>query len=97
MNQIINPDKIGKICKRNDISFVGLFGSFVRGEHRKDSDVDLLVRFSKKKSLFDLVRTEREFSEALGRKVDLLTEGAISPYLIDRIKKDVKVIYPAQE
>ncbi|MDY7040081.1 MAG: nucleotidyltransferase domain-containing protein [Chloroflexota bacterium] len=56
------------------------------------SDVDLLVRFSKRKSLLALVRLERELSTALGRKVDLLTEAAISPYLRDRIKREVKVI-----
>jgi len=46
-----------------------------RGEETEESDVDLLVRFARPKSLLDLVRIEREFSEALGRKVDLLTEG----------------------
>jgi hypothetical protein len=39
------------------------------------------------------VRIERELSEILGIKVDLLTERFISPYLIDRIKKEMRVIY----
>jgi predicted nucleotidyltransferase len=41
----------------------------------------------------DLVRIEREFSEKLRRKVDLLTEGALSPYLRDRILSEAKVVY----
>ena len=72
---------------------IGLFGSYASGEQRPDSDLDLLVDFSDRKSLLTLVRIERELSESLGIKVDLLTEQAISPYLIDRVKSELKVIY----
>ncbi len=72
---------------------IGLFGSYARGEQRPDSDLDLLVEFADGKSLLTLVRIERELSENLGIKVDLLTEQAISPYLIDRVKSELKVIY----
>lgn len=63
-----------------------------RGEERIDSDIDIVVEFSDRKSLLEIVRIEREISEALGIKVDLLTEKSISPYLIDRIKKECEVI-----
>jgi predicted nucleotidyltransferase len=53
----------------------------------------VLVEFEKRKSLLTLVRIERELSEHIGVKVDLLTEQAISPYLVERIKADLKVIY----
>jgi predicted nucleotidyltransferase len=56
-------------------------------------NVDLLVYFSKPKSLLTLVALERQISTALGRKVDLLTEAAISPYLRERIKRELQVIY----
>lgn len=88
-----NKSKILEICKKNDITFLAIFGSFARDDFTKDSDIDLLVRFSRRKSLLDLVRIEREFSEILGRKVDLLTEASISPYLKDRINKELEVIY----
>jgi predicted nucleotidyltransferase len=52
-----------------------------------------LVEFTTKKSLLELVRIEREISETLGIKVDLLTEQSISPYLIDNIKREERVIY----
>jgi uncharacterized protein len=81
------------ICRRNDVAMVGVFGSMARGEAKKRSDIDLLVRFSKRKSLLAVVRLERELSEALGRKVDLLTEAAISPYLRERILKETQVVY----
>ncbi len=72
---------------------IGLFGSYARGDERPDSDLDLLVEFTDGKSLLTLVRIERELSESLGIKVDLLTEQAISPYLIDRVKSELRVIY----
>jgi hypothetical protein len=49
--------------------------------------------FRKTKSLLTSVGIERELSEALGIKVDLLTEQAVSPYLIGRIRDDLKVIH----
>ena len=86
-------DLLVDICRQNDVSMVGIFGSMVRGEAKKKSDIDLLIRFSRPKSLLALVRLERELSKALGRKVDLLTEAAISPYLRERILQEVRVVY----
>jgi len=88
-----NVTRLIDICRQNDVSMVGVFGSMTRGEAKKKSDIDLLVRFSKRKSLLAMVRLERELSEALGRKVDLLTEAAISPYLRERILKETRVVY----
>ena len=82
-----------EICRQHDVSMIGVFGSMARGEAKKQSDIDLIVRFSKRKSLLAVVRLERELSEALGRKVDLLTEGALSPYLRERVLKEMRVVY----
>jgi len=87
--------KLIEICRQNDVARVGIFGSMARGEADDQSDIDLLVEFSKRKSLLALVALERQLSTALGKKVDLLTEAAISPYLRDRIKRDLQVIYEA--
>ncbi|MDI6792874.1 MAG: nucleotidyltransferase family protein [bacterium] len=89
----IDRTRLVETCEHNDIAFLGVFGSFARGESRAESDVDLLVSFSRRKSLLDLVRIEREFTEVLRRTVDLVTEASISPYLRERIKAEVKVIY----
>lgn len=96
MSTITYPFSLPKlidVCRENDVSMVGIFGSMVRGEARKDSDIDLIVRFSKRKSLLFMVRLERELAEALGRKVDLLTEASISPYMRERVLKEMQVIY----
>jgi predicted nucleotidyltransferase len=86
-------EKLIKICRENDAAMVGIFGSAARGDDTSASDIDLMVRFAKRKSLLDIVRLERELSTELGKKVDLLTEAAISPYLRDRILSELKVIY----
>ena len=86
-------DKLIKICRENDAAMVGVFGSTARGDDTSASDIDLIVKFSKRKSLLDIVRIERELSTELGKKVDLLTEAAISPYLRDRILRELQVIY----
>jgi len=89
----LDKSKIAKFCKDNDITYLAVFGSVARGGEREDSDIDLIARFSKRKSLLDLVRTESKFEKILKREVDLFTEPAISPYIKDIVEKDMKVIY----
>ena len=81
------------VCQRYDVAKLGVFGSFARGEADENSDLDLLVEFRKRVSLLKMMALERELSAAVGRKVDLLTEAAISPYLRDSILRDLQVIY----
>jgi hypothetical protein len=90
-----NTDELVRICRQNDAILIALFGSEARGESGPDSDIDLLIRFSKRKSLLDLVRLERELSTRLRRRVDLLTEQGISPYLREKIMREIKIIYEA--
>lgn len=88
--------KLIDVCRQNDVVKVGIFGSMVRDAANEQSDIDLIVEFSKRKSLLALVALERKLSLALGRKVDLLTEAALSPYLHDRIMRELQVIYEAR-
>ncbi|MGC9399137.1 MAG: nucleotidyltransferase family protein [Anaerolineae bacterium] len=89
VNQLI------ELCRQNDVRRIGVFGSVARREANEQSDIDLVVSFSKRISLLRMVALERKFSDALGRKVDLLTEAAISPYLREQIKRDLQVLYEA--
>ena len=91
-----DTESLIKICRDNDVISIGIFGSIVRGEATEKSDIDLLVKFGKRKSLLGVVRLEHELSDALGRKVDLLTEAAISPYIRANIIHDLKIIYVSQ-
>ena len=91
-----DTSKLVEICQQNDVARLGVFGSSARGEASSQSDIDLLVEFTKRKSLLKLVALERQMSAALGKKVDLLTEAAISPYLREQIMRELMVIYEAR-
>jgi predicted nucleotidyltransferase len=85
--------KLANLLKERGASKVAVFGSYVKDKENPASDIDVIVEFIERKTLLDLVRIEREVSEALGIKVDLLTEKSISPYMIDSIKNEMRVIY----
>lgn len=64
---------------------VRLFGSIARGEAGIESDVDMLVSMEPGRTLLDLVGLWQDLERLLGRSVDLLSDGGLSPYLRDRI------------
>ena len=80
--------KILPILKIYNINKAGLFGSLVRGELQKDSDIDILVEIKGNISLLDFVGIKLEIEEELGRKVDLIEYSAIKPVLRDNILKE---------
>lgn len=85
--------KVDDICNKYGINYLGLFGSVARGEETSESDVDLLVKFDKKRKmgLFGLAEVQGEFERRLGRKVDLVTKmnKYIKPYALN----DLKTLY----
>jgi len=89
----VNLQKIAPLLDRNYVSRAGVFGSYARGEASEESDVDLLVKFEKARSLLEIIRLEREISETLGKKVDLVTEPSLNRHLRKYILDDLKVFY----
>jgi uncharacterized protein len=67
--------------KAAGVLHLSLFGSTVRGDCGRDSDVDLLASFdeSKELSLLDVVHIENQIAELLGTRVDLIEEGTLKP------------------
>jgi len=88
-------EKLAKICRKNDILFMAVFGSFARGEQNRRSDIDIAVEFDRnsEKSLLDLVRIENELRKIFRRKVDLVVLRSLSPYIIEDVKKEMRIIY----
>lgn len=72
------------------VKTLGIFGSYIRDEQTKKSDVDILVEFEKTLGLFDFVGMELELSEMLSEKVDLCPKNALKPriskYILDEVK-----------
>ena len=85
--------KLLKLLDKKDIARAGIFGSYARGEQKKNSDIDILIQFKGRKSLFDLSKLELELEKKLGRKVDLITYNSIHPLIKNQILgEEVKVI-----
>ncbi len=86
-------DTIVPILLKNDVERAGIFGSFARNEANKDSDIDILVRFKRRKSLFDLARLELELEREAQRKVEVITYDSITPLIKERVlKEEVKIL-----
>ncbi|MDQ1262886.1 MAG: uncharacterized protein QG575_2067 [Euryarchaeota archaeon] len=76
---------------------ISVFGSFARGEETPESDIDLLVELKapEKRPILGLewFKLEEELSRVLGREVELIAEGSLSPYLLPYVKKDLVLLY----
>jgi len=84
---------IEPILREHNVEYAGVFGSRARGDNKPDSDLDLLVKFASPKSLFGLIHLEHSLSDKLAMKVDIVTEGALHPYLRPYVLKDLLVFY----
>lgn len=89
-------EKIIEICRQNDISYCALFGSFARSEADENSDVDLLVRFSKPIG-WKFYGIAEDLEKELGRKVDLATEKMLGKYIRKNVLRDLQIIYEETE
>jgi predicted nucleotidyltransferase len=85
--------RIVPILVKQGVLKASLFGSYARGEAGKHSDIDLLVKLDKSKTLLDLIALQLELKKKLRIKVDVLTYDAINPLLKSRILKEQRLIY----
>ena len=90
MDELI--EKLIQILKKHGAKKIKIFGSYARGEAKKGSDLDIIVEFEERKTLLELVGIEQDLEDQLGIKIDLLTEDSISPYLIERINRESRVV-----
>ncbi len=74
------------------VKSLGVFGSYVRGEHREKSDLDILVEFDDPISLLDFLALERYLSGLIGKNVDLVMKTALKPKIGERILREVVYI-----
>lgn len=90
ITRILDAEK-AHLAERYGIKQLGVFGSYVRGEQRPDSDLDLLLELERpaRISLIDLVELELYLSELLGVKVDLAIKKNLRPRIGERIQAEV--------
>ena len=93
-------EELKKILKENEVILkerfkvkeIGIFGSYVRREYKKGSDLDVLVEFEEPVSLLEFVALESHLSELIGVKVDLVMKTALKPRIGRHILKEVVYI-----
>ena len=89
--------KILPILRRQGVLKAAVFGSVARNEMTKNSDVDILVKLAKNKTLLDLVGLKLELEDKLGRNVYVVSYGGIHPRLKDIILREQNVIYESKK
>lgn len=80
----------GELATRYNVESLAVFGSYVRGEHDKASDLDLLVEFHEAPSFFEFIRLEHYLGELLGVKVDLVMKNALKPAIGRHILQEIQ-------
>ncbi len=93
-NLVISKNEIAQFCRKHHIRQLAIFGSALKDDFSKDSDVDILVEFQEDHvpgfAFFDM---ELELSQIIGRKVDLNTPNFLSRYFRESIIKTAEVQY----
>ncbi len=74
-----------RIARSHGARRIRVFGSFARGEEHQDSDLDVLVDLEPGRDLLDIVAIKQDLEALLGRRVDVVTESAVSPYVRDAV------------
>lgn len=93
MTTAAQNQQILNYLKPYQLEWVGIFGSWARGENGPQSDLDILIKFNKPVSLLTFIRMERELSEVLDLKVDLVSEGGLkNERMRKRVLGDLKLI-----
>ena len=86
-------EKILPVLMPYGVKRVALFGSIMHGTERPDSDIDVLVAFKEPIGLVRLAHAQRDLETRLARRVDLVTEGALSLYIRPFVDQEKMVIY----
>ena len=84
--------EILRLAQAHGAHNVRIFGSVARGEAHADSDIDFLVEMENGRSLLDLIELSQNLEALLQRKVDVLTDKGLSPYLEQRIHAEAVLL-----
>ena len=81
-----------ELRKKFKVKTIGVFGSYVRGEQKQQSDVDVLVEFEEPIGLFEFMDLEMYLTSLLGVKVDLVSKKALKPHIGKQILEEVIMV-----
>jgi len=85
-------ERLPELHERYGVRGLWLFGSYLRGEQRKGSDLDILVEFDRVPSLFEFIRLERYLSELMAMRVDLVMKSSLKPAIGRHILEEAQPV-----
>lgn len=88
----ILKDHKRELKEKYGVKKIGIFGSYVKKDNTKNSDIDILVEIGIPMGFFKFLGLERYLSQLLGVKVDLVTRNALKPYIGRRILEKVRYV-----
>jgi len=94
IEKIISKLRRNKVIlkEKYNVKSIQIFGSYIRGEQKKGSDLDVLVEFYETIDLFKFMELEAFLSEKLGMKVDLVMKDTLKPRIKERILKEAVTV-----
>lgn len=88
IKQILSDQKLW-LCETYQITELGIFGSYARGEQTQDSDVDVLIDYETAPTLFELVNLRDYLRNLIGIRVDIVTKNGLKPRIRERVLSEV--------
>ena len=85
-------EHLGRLKKEFHVAQIGVFGSSVRGEQKTESDIDILVEFSRPVGFIHFMQLETYLASILGAKLDLVSRKALKPHVGRRILEEVQYV-----
>ena len=91
IRQVLSLQK-QSICEIYQITEIGIFGSYTRGDETETSDIDILVDYQTAPTLIMLVELRDYLSQLFGIKVDIITKNGLKPRIRERVLAEVVYI-----
>ena len=82
----------GELREQYGLKEIGIFGSYVRGEQKEESDLDILVELDKPVGFVRFLKLENALSQLVGLPVEIVTKKALKPHIGKRILQEVKYV-----
>jgi len=89
----IDLAKMVDFFKNQPVRRAYIFGSYVRGDYRPDSDIDVLVELEKGTDLFKFIKIKQQLEKLIDKTVDLISSNGLSPRIKPYIDKEKVLIY----
>jgi uncharacterized protein len=91
IKEVLQKNK-NELREQYGLKEIGIFGSYVRGEQKEESDLDLLVELEKPVGFVRFLKLENALSQLLGLPVEIVTKKALKPHIGKRILQEVKYV-----